>query len=142
MAILKGFPPAQLISPGIRIGPGDLEYTLLPQDFIFVNSGPRGFVFDVECRTGPMKLDPETYKACYLTTRIVVTRDSKIWPIWSPRKDHHERVVHSAKVFTKELKERGEKYEAFYTRRKELKNWEARLYVAEGTVLIKENNDD
>jgi hypothetical protein len=136
MALLKGFPPAQQIGCFIRITPRDLEYTLLPQDFTFVNAGPRGFVFDVECNPGPMQLDPDTCEPRYLTSRIVITRDEQhIWPIWSPNKEHMERVLHSAKYFRKELKERGEKYERFYNHCKARKQWD-RLYVVPDCTIV------
>jgi hypothetical protein len=134
MALLKGFPPAQQIGCTIRIGPGDLEYTLLPQHFTFVNSGPLGFVFDVECRSGPQRLDPDSYEPKYLTTRIVITRKCQIWPVWSPNKEHAELVMYSAKLFTQELKERGEKYEKFYNHCKERKQWN-RLYVVPDVIV-------
>jgi hypothetical protein len=125
MAILRGFPPPFMISPGIRLTPAELEYFLVASDFQFVNAGPRGFVFDVECRTGPQRLDPDTFKACYLTTRIVVPREGntweegKIWLVWSPRKDHAERVMASARRCGVELREIGKQREAFYKRKNE-----------------------
>ena len=76
-----------------------------PESFQFVNYGHCGWVFEIPCQEPRCAMiDPIRFTVRYLTSRIVISNNTKeVYGVWSASREHGEMVRLKANLYKEQL---------------------------------------